>query len=329
MTGRRISFAEMLDRVDAVAAHLAGVGVAPGDRVMILAPQLDRVGPHLLGHGPRRRRRRTGQRVVGGPEAQRAVEFVGARLVFADGERAALLNPSTPVLRVEEVTDLLAGPAVDAPSGPPVVDEDEAAVILFTSGTTGRPKGAVFSHRSIIANQHGFLARTKRLPSDLADDHRATTSLLSTPLFHVGGLQALVTAFVTGSRLVFTSGRFDPAQVVDLIERERITVWGAVPTMVARVVEYAATADRDLSSVRAIGMGGAPLPPHVIARIPEVFPNAGAEPRRTTAPPRRAGSSAPTPATWSSTAPARAGVRCRMSNSGWAPMTKFWCARPR
>jgi long-chain acyl-CoA synthetase len=270
---RRVTFTQLLRHVDAVAAHLAGLGVEPGDRVLLLArnsiewvvtfwaaPRLGAVA--VLGNA-----------WWAGAEARGAVAAVGARLVFADAERAALLAPGTSLLPVAAVTDLLT--FADAPSvGVPVVDEDDPAVILFTSGTTGEPKGAVLSHRSIIANQQGFLARTKRLPSDLPEDHPATTSLLSTPLFHVGGLQALASALITGGRLVFTTGRFDPARVLALIERERITVWGAVPTMIQRVVEHPDVARRDLSSVRAIGLGGAPLPPQVIAKIPTAFPNA-------------------------------------------------------
>ena len=270
---RRVTFAHLLRHIDAVAAHLAAVGVAPGDRVLLLArnsiewvvtfwaaPRLGAIA--VLGNA-----------WWAVPEARRAVDRVGARVVFADPERAELLAPGTAVLPVAAVTDLLTGNGVPSVP-PPTVDEDDPAIILFTSGTSGAPKGAVLSHRSVIANQHGFLARTNRLPSDLPDDHPPTTSLLSTPLFHTGGVAAITTALVTGSRLVFTGRRFDPAAVIDLIERERVTVWGGVPTMIQRVLEHPGAADRDLSSVRAIGLGGAPLPPRVLTRIPDVFPNA-------------------------------------------------------
>lgn len=270
---RRLGFHDLLAHVDAVAAHLAALGVGPGDRVVLLARNSVEWVVTFWAVA------RTGAVAVLGnawwaePEARRAVDLVAARVVFADPQRAALLASGTPVLAARTVAGLLAAVA-DTPSVLPVIDEDDPAVILFTSGTTGPPKGAVLSHRALIANLQGFLLRTRRLPSDLADDHVATTNLLSTPLFHVGGLQSVLTAFATGNRLVFTSGRFEPAQVVELMERERVTVWGAVPTMVQRVLEYPATAERDLSSVRAVGMGGAPVPPHVVARIPEVFPKA-------------------------------------------------------
>jgi acyl-CoA synthetase (AMP-forming)/AMP-acid ligase II len=79
---------------------------------------------------------------------------------------------------------------------------------------------------------------------------------------------------LSGSTVVFLPGRFDPATVLDVIERERVTVWGAVPTMASRVVDHPEAARRDLASVRSITMGGAPVPPALLTRLREVFPNA-------------------------------------------------------
>jgi long-chain acyl-CoA synthetase len=98
--------------------------------------------------------------------------------------------------------------------------------------------------------------------------------LLSGPLFHIGGFQSLLMGLLGGSTLVFLEGRFDAAQVLDLIEREGVTVWGAIPTMASRVIEHPSAADRDLSRVRSISMGGMPVLPELTDRLRKVFPGA-------------------------------------------------------
>jgi len=81
-------------------------------------------------------------------------------------------------------------------------------------------------------------------------------------------------ALVGGGTLVFLDGRFDSTQVLDLIERERVNVWGGVPTMARRVLDDPTLGRRDLSSVRSVSLGGAPVPPEIIGRLRAAFPNA-------------------------------------------------------
>jgi long-chain acyl-CoA synthetase len=97
-------------------------------------------------------------------------------------------------------------------------------------------------------------------------------SLLTSPLFHVAGIHSGVcTALTAGAKLVFTSGKFDPEQVMQLIERERISVWGAIPTMLHRVVHHPNVGRYDLSSLRSVSFGGAPTPPETLAKAREVL----------------------------------------------------------
>ncbi len=99
------------------------------------------------------------------------------------------------------------------------------------------------------------------------------TSLLTSPLFHVAGLHSVVcTALTAGSKLVFTSGKFDPDRVMRLIEQDRVTVWGAVPTMLHRVVNSPNVKQYDLSSLKSVSFGGAPTPPETIEKAREVLP---------------------------------------------------------
>jgi long-chain acyl-CoA synthetase len=208
---------------------------------------------------------------------EHAISAIAPRLVVADDRRASLLPASNylGVLAVEQIRAAVdvAEPGEPVPA-PPEAAEDAPAVIIFTAGTTGAPKPVVLAHRSVIANLHNLLVMSGRLPQQLDASRPPAVSLQSGPLFHIGGLQSLLLALLGGNTLVFLEGRFDPAQVLDVIERERVTWWGAVPTMASRVLEHPSIHDRDLRSVRSISMGGAPVPPELMARLREAFPNA-------------------------------------------------------
>jgi long-chain acyl-CoA synthetase len=184
-----------------------------------------------------------------------------------------LTQPSLPLESLPTVVDQEdnARKGVPAESG----QEDDPAVILFTSGTTGMPKGAVLSHRGIIGTLQALLERTSRLPTLGQPAPSPSAALLSLPLFHVGGLQQVITSMVTGGSLVFTEGRFRPEQVVALIEREDVKIWSAVPTMVNRVMDYLNAGNYGpIKGLRTLGLGGSPVSEEVRTRACEWFPNA-------------------------------------------------------
>ena len=173
------------------------------------------------------------------------------------------------------VADLLVSSDV-VPTVP--LDEDDPFVILYTSGTTGRSKGCITTHRGTIAQVTGiifagFAGALAGGATPLAAGSGQLASLLTSPLFHVGGLHSGVcTALTAGAKLVFSEGRFDPEGVMRLIQEERITTWGAIPTMLHRVVHHPKVRDYDLSSLRAISFGGAPTAPETIEKAREVLP---------------------------------------------------------
>jgi long-chain acyl-CoA synthetase len=195
--------------------------------------------------------------------------IAGLETVFYIGERA----PSGTV----PISELL-----DPHDAPPTIaiDEDDPFVILYTSGTTGRSKGCITTHRGTIAQVTGILfanlvnaavSGTSLLPPSGTQP----ASLLTSPLFHVGGLHSIVcTQMTIGAKLVFNSGRFDAEEVLALIGREKISIWSAIPTMLHRVVHHPRIRDYDLSSLRGISFGGAPTPPETIDRAREVLPTA-------------------------------------------------------
>jgi long-chain acyl-CoA synthetase len=193
---------------------------------------------------------------------------------LADERRADLLPPNTACTRIENLAVEPTACHERPVSPPPAGEEDDAAVIIFTSGTTGAPKAAVLSHRSVIANQQNLLVTTGRLPSELSADHSGTVSLVTVPLFHAGGIQSVISALLTGGRLVFLEGRFDPGEVLRVIESERVRVWGGVPTMITRVLDHADLGSRDTSSLSSITVSGTHIPPELLQRVREAFPGA-------------------------------------------------------
>jgi long-chain acyl-CoA synthetase len=158
------------------------------------------------------------------------------------------------------------------------IEPDDDATIFYTSGTTGRPKGAVGTHRNSVSNlMNLFFVATVgalRRTGELADVEGSSqnANLLSVPLFHATGCHAvLVSNTAAGGKLVMMH-HFDPERALELIERERITIFGGVPAMVMQVIDSPNFSKRDTSSVRSISYGGAPCPPDLVRRIKEHFP---------------------------------------------------------
>ncbi len=255
---RRITGAELERLVARAAAGLKGRGVGPGDRVLLL-----------------------GFNSVEWVVAFWALQSLGAVAAlgnawWSDAEVAAALAQVDPVLAItDRVVDgavrfaELDGP--DAPLNLHPVAEDDLALIMFSSGTTGAAKGVLMSHRAVVANIHNLLVLTGRLPDELLDTHPGTVSMLSVPLFHLAGIQTSLTTLLSGGRLVFLEGKFDPREVLRLIEQERVRVWGSIPTMVSRVLEHPDFASFDTSSVSSVPMGGSAISPELRTQVAAAF----------------------------------------------------------
>jgi long-chain acyl-CoA synthetase len=184
----------------------------------------------------------------------------------ADGSKVSLLA-------FEELTG---GPTDAFPDTP--IDEDDDAVIFYTSGTTGRPKGAISTHRSMIANLQNTIYNTVAgamsgggaLPSGDSQN----VALFTSPLFHVSGCHSgLVLGLLAGLKMVMPVGRFDPDTALQMIQDHGVTVWATVPTMVWRVCEHPGRHDYDTSTVSSVAFGGSPSAEELQRKIRDTFPN--------------------------------------------------------
>ena len=217
-------------------------------------------------------------------------EIPSLRAVFVASERRGDDGVRTPV--PASVVERPGGDAVpfspfadlvaDVPADATLVDvdlgPDDDATIFYTSGTTGRPKGAVGTHRNSCSNLMnlffvstlGTLRRSGGIGAAASGTQNA--GLLTVPLFHATGCHAiLVSNTAAGGKLVMMH-HFEPGRALELIERERITMFGGVPAMVMEIIDSPDFPTRDTSSVRSISYGGAPCPPDLVRRIKEHFP---------------------------------------------------------
>ena len=269
---RRLTYAQHHAAAAGIARHLQDqYAVSNGTRVAILgANSLDWVATFWAVVG-------LGAVAVAlsswwsGPELAHGLADAEPALLVADEESLAKLSekPSCPVIVMER--DIR--PLLDAPAGlqlPPVeIGEDEPAVILFTSGTTGRAKGAVHTHRNIVGlvQIQRYISESRVPPGITMPPGRVFTT---SPLFHVSGLHSGVVAnLAQGWTTVWQLGRFDPVAVMATIERERCTSWSTVPTAIWRVINHPERSRFNLSSLFHIGGGGAAFSPSLQTQMRE------------------------------------------------------------
>ena len=277
---RRYTFGDHEKLVASAAAALSDrFGVGPGDRVAILAANcpewiisfwatvsLGAICAGLNGWWTE-------------DEIRHAVENSKPKLLIADRKRAARVTSDldVPILIVEDDFEALLAsyPGADLPTQP--IAEGDPAVILYTSGTTGRAKGVVHTHGNVtnmlmVSFFHG--ARLMMADPKQAELPQLANSILVTsPLFHVSGLHcAAVTAMAGGAKTVWPMGRFDPKTTLELIEREQVTGWGYTATVFHRLVNHPKVQDYDLSSFRSVGGGGSPIPAPLIEKAHALFP---------------------------------------------------------
>ncbi|MCT9934286.1 acyl--CoA ligase [Planotetraspora sp. A-T 1434] len=217
------------------------------------------------------------------PELEYGMADSGATVLIADGERAERLSGSgvpTIVTRAGGANwaEVLGEVSADVTLPAVEIGPDDPATIFYTSGTTGRSKGALGSHRNLgqapmtvaYALLRG-LALAGKDPAAAAGGRRAT--LLTVPLFHVTGCFAVLMGTIFSGGCLVLMYKWDPLRALELIERERITGMSGVPTNAWQLISHPSFRDHDISSLESISYGGAPAPPKLLERISELLPN--------------------------------------------------------
>jgi long-chain acyl-CoA synthetase len=301
----RTSYAEHYRIANTLAHRLIDqFGIAPGDRVAIAMRNLPEWVMAFWAITT------AGAIVVplnawwSGEELRYGLEDSGSKVAFVDTQRAETIRPflggltglSALIVADEhratqggptEVKEPAGGSApvaewpfalalgeVDEAASPPdiAIDPEDDATIFYTSGTTGRPKGAVGTHRNICTNlMNLFFINSRgqmRFGRSLTDpsDKVQSAILLSVPLFHATGCHSVMVGNIGAGGKIVMMHHFDPERALELIERERVTTFGGVPAMVMQVLDSPNLSAHDTSSIRSVSYGGAPAPPDLVRR---------------------------------------------------------------
>jgi long-chain acyl-CoA synthetase len=268
---RRITYRQLRGRVAQLSERLREL-TEPGDAVLILGYNSIEWVTAFWATAHAGRVGVLGNAWWSPAEVQHALDSIRPSLVIVDDALRARVGAALPTVPMSSYRDQ-AGAAAEV-TDPVMREESDPALVVFTSGTTGPPKGVTLSNRAVIANIHNLLLRTKRLPSEIPDDRVGTISLMCLPLFHIGGVQSMSSALLSGGRIVFLDGKFEARKALEAISSEQVKFWGAVPTMVGRVLAAPDFDSYDTSSVRSITMAGSMVPVDLVRKVRVKFPAA-------------------------------------------------------
>jgi long-chain acyl-CoA synthetase len=269
---RRISYEELDRAARGVATSLRARGIEPGDKVALMVPNVPEFTIAYFGI------LYAGAAVVpinvlaAAPEVAYFLEDSDARLLivhplFEQPGRRGAAERNVPVVVAgagAESADTLEEMATAAPlEGLHPTDPDDTAVILYTSGTTGKPKGAELTHTNLFLNS-AFVV--PKLMPDAGEDHVAMAVL---PLFHSFGQTCVQNATIALGGTTTVIARFEPGKAFEVIERDRVTLFAGVPTMYFALLHHETPGD--LSTLRYAFTGGAPMPVEVMNEFESKF----------------------------------------------------------
>ncbi len=289
--GERRSFNDLMDEADAVGAALQARGIAVGDRVALAMRNYPEWMAAFIGVTS------IGGVIVpvnswGQPaDIAYTVEDAGAKIALCDqqrhdgvADRFREKGIETFIARPTDPKDprgwqsLVADFTGRAPT-PVSIDGDDLAMIMYTSGTSGKPKGAASTHRAICQAIYNMecaaiaAAMTNgELIGAMLERGFEPTSLLAVPLFHVSGCHAQFLSNLRGGRRIVMMYKWDVDRALEYIEQERVTTIAAAPAMMLDLLESPKFAATDTSSLFSLGIGGAATPPRVTKLLEEKLP---------------------------------------------------------
>ena len=298
----RVSFEAFYRAVAAFARTLQAQGVRKGDRVALIMRNLPEWPVAFYGAAALGAILTPLNAWWTGPELEYGLTDSGAKVAITDDERFERIAehlsacPDLERVYVARATQEFADPRVttlesvigepptwatlpDEPIPPADIAPDDDATIFYTSGTTGRPKGALATQRNINCNilssasagARTFLRRGEQPPA--ADPTAPQRSILiSVPFFHATGCFAVLNPAVYGGVKIVMMRKWDPIRAFELIQREKIQAAGGVPTIAWQLIEHPARENYDLSSLESVSYGGAPSAPELVRKIKETFP---------------------------------------------------------
>ncbi|WP_332773245.1 class I adenylate-forming enzyme family protein [Phenylobacterium sp.] len=302
----RVTFEAFHRAVAAFAAELQAQGVVKGDRVAVVMRNLPEWPVAFYAAAS------LGAIVTPlnawwtGPELEYGLTDSGTKVVVMDAERYERMTEHLPncpdLVRVYVSRDReeIAHPLVtqlesviggandwaklpDRPLPDVEIGPDDDATIFYTSGTTGKPKGALATQRGVNSNimaaavsgARAFLRRGEAPPQPDPNGPQRS-SLISVPFFHVTGCFAVLNPSLAGGAKLVMMHKWDVIRAFELIEREKVQSAGGVPTIAWQLIEHPARANYDLSSLESVAYGGAPSAPELVRKIKETFPKSAA-----------------------------------------------------
>lgn len=272
--GQRLTYLEFRDRVTGLARALLHLGLKPGDRVAILLENCHQYGEMYFAIPSAGMVAVPLNYRLSGRELAYILNHSEAKVLLVGSEYLAVaesIRGTLPHLRrlicvdgpagERQYEDLLKG----KPDGDidPQVREGDVACLMYTSGTTGVPKGAMLTHRNLLEASVNIVFSFHYI-------ERGDITLVFAPLYHVAASSIMRAYAYMGATSVFMRS-FDPAAVLETIQRERVTAFWAAPTMINMLLQVSNLRDYDLSSLRLISYAAAPMPVQLLKRAMEAF----------------------------------------------------------
>ena len=277
--GKRFTYEELQGRVNRLANALSDLGVGKGDRVATMQVNCNQIVETYFASArldaifvPVNFRARGDELAYMINNAEPTILIVGGRYVdLVESIKNQIIPPNYIAslddrvggdwLFYEDLVDSSPPDEMHFPEG----EEDDTTILMFTAGTTGVPKGVMLTHQSFTS----YLLPNVSPP----DPELEERNLLSVPLYHIAGMQAVMAA-IYGGRTLIIMRQFDPLQWMDLVQKEKANRAMLVPTMLKQLMDHDRFHDYDLSSLEVITYGAASMPLEVIKRAIQEFPGA-------------------------------------------------------